>query len=297
MQRRATIVYASFFLLVAAGAFTALSVIEQPTVSIENPDYTLTTGQEFTIKGQSYNITDVTAQHSDGELVRSATAEWTNSSAQYSETWKNNSTIMYQNSTYRVEIPNETNPNEAAVREVQNLSDNTTTVKQNGQRYVVSNESDGNKALVPVSDYKRQQFGKADTRHLTEGADLQYHNNTTTIRNITRDGVTVGWTAPRTNTIELGETTAIKTTLIRGGTPTKMQYPAGGSNVTINDETFTVHYPDNETLVLSSQANTYQQRLDEIDRTTERIAGIWGILILSVFAAALFVMFAFLPNK
>ena len=297
MHRQVTVLYVSFFLVVAAGAFTSLAMIDQPTISVENPDYTLNAGQKFTIDGQSYNVTAVSAQRSQGELVRSATAEWTNSSARYTETWQNNSTVTYQNSTYRVVIQNKTDPSEAVFQEVQNFSDNTTTVEQNGERYVVVNESDGNKSLVPVSEYKQQRFGEPDTRRLTEGANLQYHNNSTTISNVGSESITVSWTAPRTNTLKLGETTAIKTTLVRGGMPTEMQYPAGGSNVTLNGQTFTVHYPNNETLVLSSQSEQYQQRLNEINHATERIAGLWGVFILSTLAAILFVILAFLPNK
>ncbi|NEU56872.1 hypothetical protein [Halorussus sp. MSC15.2] len=297
MQKRTTTLYVAFFLLVATAAFTVLSVTAQPTASIENPDYTVTEGDQFSVDGQTYNVTDVSARISKGELVRSATAKWVNASARYTETWANNSTISYQNNSYRVLIPNQSKPSAVTLREIQQLGNDTTTVEQEGQTFVITNGSDGNRTLVPIKEYKRQQFGEPETKRLTTGGTIQYKDNSTSVTNITRDSVKIVWTAPRTNTVKFGETTAVKTTLIRGGVPTEMQFPAGGNNVTLNGKTYTSHYPNNSTLVLSDQPSKYQSALNAVNHRNERIAGIWGVLILSMLATILLTGLAFLPNK
>ncbi|UPW00015.1 hypothetical protein M0R88_16055 [Halorussus gelatinilyticus] len=297
MQKRTTALYVAFFFLVATAAFTVLTVTEQPTASVENPEYELSAGENFTVDGRTYNVSDLSAQMSEGSVVRSASATWVNESARYTATWANNSTVTYRNDTYRVLIPNVSNPSEATLREVRPLGNNTTTIQQGGQSYVVVNESDGNRSLVPVSEYKRQQFGEAQTRRLTVGSTFQYANNSTSVENITASAVKLAWDAPRTNTLEFGKTTAMRTTLIRSGTPTKMAFPAGGNNVTLNGQTYTTHYPDNSTLVLSNQAAEYHAQLDTVRHKHERFAGLWGVLILSVLAAFTMIALAFLPNK
>lgn len=297
MQRRTTALYVAFFLLVATSAFALLAVTEKPTASIENPDYKLTAGDEFSVDGRTYNVSEVSARVSQGNLVRSATAEWVNESARYTETWANNSTVTYRNDTYRVLIPNESNPPAATLREVQSLGNNTTTTEQRGERFVVRNGSSGNKTLVPVAEYKRQQFGEPETQRLAVGDALRYGNNSTSVASVSREAVEIAWTAPRTNTIELGETTAIETMLVRGGTPATLEFPAGGTNVTLNGKTYTTHFPNNGTLLLSDEASAYQSKLNAVDHENERIAGIWGVLILSALAAALLIGMAFLPNK
>jgi len=296
MQKRTTALYVAFFFLVATAAFTALSVTEQPTASVENPDYELGAGDEFSVDGRTYNVSDVSAQMSEGSVVRSASATWVNESARYTATLANNSTVTYQNDEYRVLIPNVSNPSEATLREVQPLGNNTTTVQQNDRTFVVE-EQNGTRTLVPVDEYKRQQFGEPDTERVTTGSTLQYANNSTTVSNVTASAVKLTWTAPRTNTIDFGKTTTVQTTLVRGGSPTKMTFAAGGNNVTLNGQTYTTHYPDNGTLVLSSQPEEYHAQLDTVHHQNERFAGLWGVLILSVLAAFTMVALAFLPNK
>ncbi|WP_049970834.1 hypothetical protein [Haladaptatus cibarius] len=302
MQRRAAALYAAFFFLIVTGSYIMLATAAQPVAEVDNPDYSATSGDTFSVDNREYNISDISATvNEDGELVRSAEATWTNQSAMFSASLENNSTLQTNdNVTYRVLIPNESNPTTATLSEVQNLSEDTQTVKQNGVTYVVVNEtsdnSSTNKSLVPVDEYKRQQFDQPDTQELREGNQFQYQNNSTTVQNITNQSMTLQWTGPKTNSVSLGETTAIKTTLVRGGTPEKFQFPAGGT-AELNGKQYAVHYPDNSTLVLSSDVDGYQTQLDDVRHQTERFAGFWGIVILGMLAAILLLGMAFLPNK
>lgn len=298
MQRRAIAAYTGIFILLTASCIGLLATTAQPSASMENPEYTLQKNQTLSVQGTQYTVTDVSATtNENGDLVRSATAQWTQPNATYSATLANNSTLSYQNSTYRVLVPNTSNPSKATLREVQNLSNNTQTLTQNNETFVVINGSDGNRTLIPEEQYLRQQYGPPNTTQLSVGTSLRYENNSTTVGNITSEGVDLNWTAKRVNTVAFGETTPIKTTLIKGGLPTKVSYPAGGSTVSLNNQTYVVSYPNNNTVALSQNVEQYKSEVEEATHKAERLAGIWAILILSGLAGFLLLMLGYLPNK
>lgn len=276
MQRRAAAVYAVLFLVVAAGAYALIGAAEQPQINVEGQSYaqndTLTEG------GRTYTV----ASAGDGE----GTLEWTNQSAAYSASWANNTTVnLANNETYRVHIPNESDPSQFTLRQEFNLSENTSTVTQDGTQYVVVNQtdgnaSDGNKSLVPVDEYKRQQFGQPENRTYDEGQTFQFEGNQTTVSNLTAESATLTWTAPQTNTVSV----------------------AAGANVSLGPEgqntSYVAHFSnDSEGFVLSSQTNEYRQQTNEISHFNERIAGLWGISILSFLTVILLLGMAYLPNK
>ncbi|WP_266079660.1 hypothetical protein [Haladaptatus caseinilyticus] len=272
MQRRAAGVYIAVFLVIAAGAYSLIGVAQEPTVSVENPDKTLSKqGQKLNVDGRQYNVTSL----SDG----SAEVAWTQQSATYSAELTNNSTIEQNNTTFRLLIPNQSNPNRATLREVQNLTNDTQTIEQGNQTYVVVNGSDNgsaNKSLVPVDEYKRQQYGEPETRTLRQGNNFQYQNNTTTIQNITKEAVMLQWKAPKTTTTSLSD----------GGT----------ADLGPNNKTFVAHSESGKVL-LSSDVEGYNEQKAEINHFNERIAGLWGVSILSFLAALLLAMLAYMPFK
>lgn len=125
---------------------------------------------------------------------------------------------------------------------------------------------------------------------------IQYANNSTSVTNVSKSGVEIRWTAPRTNSAALGQTTAQKTTLVRGGMPQQMEFLAG-TTATLNGNEYAVHYPDNGTVKLSSNVDSYQSQLETVRHKNERLAGFWGVFILSTLAALLLVMLKYLPTK
>ncbi|WP_435159304.1 hypothetical protein [Haladaptatus sp. DFWS20] len=273
MQRRAAGVYIAVFLVIAAGAYSLIGVAQEPTVSVENPDRTLSNqGQKFNVDGRQYNVTSLSGG--------SAEVAWTQQSATYSAELTNNSTIEQDNTTFRLLIPNQSKPNQATLREVQNLTNDTQTVTQSNQTYVVVNGSDNgssaNKSLVPVDEYKRQQFGEPETRTLRKGNNFQYQNNSTTVSNITKESVMLQWKAPKTTT----------TSLSSGGT----------ADLGPNNKTFVAHAQGGKVL-LSSDVKGYNEQNAEINHFHERIAGLWGVSILSFLAALLLAMLAYMPFK
>ncbi|GKZ14409.1 hypothetical protein [Haladaptatus sp. T7] len=269
MQRRAAGVYIAIFLVISAGAYSLVGMAKEPTVSVNNPDQTLSQqGQKFTVDGRQYNVSSLSGG--------SAEVAWTQQAATYSAELANNSTVEQDNTTFQVLIPNKSEPKKATLREVQNLSEGTQTVKQGNETYVVVNGSSGNKSLVPVDEYKRQQFGEPTTKTLRTGDSFQYSNNSTTVDNITAEAVMLQWKAPKTtvSSVESGSTVELGP----------------------NNETFVAHGQGNKVL-LSSDVKAYNEQEEAVSHFHERIAGLWGVSILSFIAAALIGMLAYLPFK
>lgn len=269
MQRRAATVYAVLFLVIAAGAYSLIGVAQEPQIDLQGETYA--EDDSLTVDGMQYTAASV--GESEGTLTR------TNESSVYTAELANNSTVQLANDeSYRVLIPNESDPDQFTLRQQFNLSENTSTVTQDGTEFVVVNESDGNKSLIPVEEYKRQRFGEPETRQYAEGDGFEFEGNQTTVSNVTADAATLQWTGPRTIETSLSE----------------------GENVTLGpdeSEEFVAHFPEEGVVQLSPNPGDYQRQVGEIDHFNERIAGLWGIVILSGLVVALLVGLAFLPNK
>src|SRR6056297_115134 len=171
MQRRAATVYAVLFLVIAAGAYSLIGVAEEPAIDLEGETYAQ--GQNVTVNGMTYNVSSV----GDGE----GTLSRVNQSSLYTVEFANNSTVQLDNTTYRVLVPNTSDPAEFTLREQFNLSENTSTTTQDGTTFVVRHGTDGNRTLIPRDQYVRQQFGQAETRTYAEGDTLDYEGNETTV--------------------------------------------------------------------------------------------------------------------
>lgn len=74
MQRRAAALYGLFFMLVVSGGYVVMAVNSGATVpASDSPEHTLNKGDEFTINGQQYTVSEISASKSDGgNIVRSA---------------------------------------------------------------------------------------------------------------------------------------------------------------------------------------------------------------------------------
>jgi len=270
MQRRAATVYAVLFLVIAAGSYSLIGVAQEPGIDLQGDTYA--ENDTLTVNGMEYTVASV----GDGE----GTLTRVNQSARYTATLANNSTIQRDNSTFRVLIPNESDPGQFTLRQEFNLSENVTTVTQNETEYVVVDDG-GNKSLVTVEEYKRQQFGEPATEQHAEGDTFQFEGNQTTVSNITADEATLSWTAPQT----------LETSLSEGGNVTLG--PEG------NNRTFVAHFPSGQDGVvqLSPNPDEYQSQVNARGDFNERMAGLWGIVILSGLTVALLLGLAFLPNK
>lgn len=265
MQRRATAVSVALFVLLAAGSFTLLGAAEQPDVALEDPEYSVSAEDEETIGGTTYTFTEVGGD--------SATATWTNESGQYTESWAAGDTVVYKGDNYTVAIPEDSDPTYFELREVQTVD--KPTVEQNGTTYVVV-EEDGDKTLVPRDEYLPvQTVYRFEVDDRIERPD---NDNETRVGAISSSSVTIEWFAPKTNEITFSE----------------------GENTTIGDTDYLAHFEQvggTNVLELTTDYEDYHADVDAQNYFQERMAGLWGVILLSLSAAALLVMLALLPSR
>lgn len=283
MQRRVAAVYFVFFLVLGASAYSVISVAQEPTVNVEGDTYSQ--GDTVTVDGQEYNVSKLTTEEETdhGETTISYTGEltYTNESFQHTAELENGSNVSYQDGTYQVQVPNGSNVSEFTLRQQFNVSQRlqedpnveNQTLSSDGTTYVRYR----NGTTQPLEEYlpepQSEQFSTGDT--------LQYQNNSTTVDSIEGSTVTLTWTAPSEQTIELSE----------------------GDNVTLGDQQHFAHFEgqgDNTRVVLAptdSAYESYSAQQQNIEYFHERINGLWGVVILSALAAIVVVSLAYMPVR
>jgi hypothetical protein len=277
-------VYGLLFLVLGAASYSLVATGAQPTIGFENPDHRLSAGDSFTTDGQEYVVSDISAQASGGEagapvtVTRSGQLSTTDESSVYSEAWANNSSVTLDDREWRVLVPNESDPSEFTLREEINesaiLANDTNadneTVTRDGTQWVVV-ERDGETDLVPASEY----FPDPESRQYAEGDGFDYRGNETTVANVSTAQVTAEWVAPRTLTTEVDDE----------------------ANVTVGDTQYLAHFPNNQTMVLTSDYESYDSQVAEIDAYQKHVTGLTGITIVSGVVTALLFGMAFLPSR
>jgi hypothetical protein len=287
MQRRAAAVSVVFFLVVSAASYGLIATAEEPSVGFENPEYSLSTGQSFEVGGQEYTVTSIEASmessgggHGGGgeRLVRSGEVAWTNESARYTESWDNGSSVSIDNQSYTVVVDSGEDPAAFTLREELDreaiLQDDPDAENQlvtyNGSDWVVINR-DGNRTLVAPEEY----FPEPATQRYEEGDQFSYNGQQVSVADVTADQITLAWTAPRENTRSLGHL----------------------ENVTLQGSTYLVFFPNNDTVYLTQNFDSYRTQSNQIDRHHEHVNGLWGVSILSGLAAVALLGLAYLPSR
>ncbi|WP_313693250.1 hypothetical protein [Halorarum halobium] len=291
MQRRAAAVYVAFFLVVGAVSFSLIATASAPHFSVEDPEYTLEGGESFTVDGTQYNVQSIEAEMTGGgggghgggggaTLERSATLNWTNSSARYTQAWENGSTVTYDGDDWNVSIEPSADPSEVTLREAQNhtailsedpaVENETTTV--DGQVYVVQRAGEnGSRELIPAEDY----FPAPATQQFSEGDEVQFAGNETTVAAVSNTTVTLEWFAPQTNEIAVEDT----------------------ANVSIGANTYFAHFPNNETLALTQDYGQYQAYQEQSTAFKTHSDGLWGVTLLSGLISVFVTGLAYLPSR
>jgi hypothetical protein len=263
MQRRAATVSVAIFLLLAVGSYSLIGAAQQPDVSLENPEYSLSENQTETIGETTYNFSEIEAE--------SAAAVWTNESARQTATLEQDQNVTYEGGNYTVAIPNESDPTEFELREIQTID--RPTVEQNGTTYVIV-EEDGDQVLVERDEYLPDQT----VYRFQEGDQFDYQNNSTTVDSVESSSVTLAWTAPAERSLEFAE----------------------GENTTIGETNYLAHFVEEDgepVLQLTTNYDDYHSDRSAQSTFNERMNGLWGVTILSSIAAALLAMVAFLPSR
>jgi hypothetical protein len=282
MQRRAAAIYFVFFLVVGAGAYAYIGVAEQtsqPQYDLEGP--IVESNGTAEIDGTEYQLSGIQREGgshgSGGELVSELT--WTNESYVASEAISNNSTVDYQNDSYRVVIANESGVSEFTLRAEQNVSQilqndpavENTTADRDGTRYVVYRDND---TIQPLAEY----LPEPETVTVSEGDTFPYDGNDATVVNVTTSEVVLEWDSSQENTVELTE----------------------GANITLaNGQQYFANYHGHGEveIVPASQYADYVQTNNERDSFQTRLNGLWGIAIISALAALTVLSTAYLPVR
>lgn len=290
MQRRAAALYAALFVLLAAGAYGTIAVAQAPAISIQNPDYTVTQGQDFSVNDQSYTAT--TVGNSEAELT------WVNESARFTESLEA-SPLRYDGEVpddtqarivavnedipiatvdgtdYRVIVQQvDGEPDRFALVEAFALSENISTQTVDNTTYVVVEEG-ASPSLVALDEWVLDNLGQPTTQSFSEGGSFSYSNETTTIESVNNESVTLVWTGERENTVTMAE----------------------GETADLAGQTFIAHFPDPNTLVLTSDVAGYEQQEEIQDTYQERINGLWGVTILGTVGAVLLLGLGFMPSR
>jgi hypothetical protein len=287
MQRRAAAIYAVFFIVIGVASYSLIATATAPTLGFPDAEHRYAANDTFSVGDQQYIVDSVDATVSGGGgghggggggVTHTAVFAWENQSDLYTETWENNSTVTYDDGDWRVLVPNASDPGEFTLQEEQNrtaiLQDDPNadneTVTRDGEKYVVVEENDST-TLVPADEY----FPAPDSQQFDEGQTIDYRGNETTIANVSTSGVVLEWNAPKTYTTDVSQE----------------------GNVTLGDETYLAFFPNNDTVVLTQDYQSYNEQSNAIDEHHERVNGFWGVSIVSIVTALLLVGFAYMPSR
>ena len=277
MQRRAAAVYVALLLAVGVGAYGVAATAQPPDVALESDevDQEAAEGTSFSAGGTEYTLADVSETTAgggghggggettvEGELTYEATVTDTESLAA-------GDVVERDGKNWSVEVPNESDPAEFTL--VENVSVERPTVEQNGTTYVVVDE-DGERRLVPREEYVRETFGEPETRTFQEG---DAWNDDRTVGDVTAESVPLETQVVEEQSVTVSE----------------------GGTVTLGETEYVAHFPDGETIQLTTDHEAYHDEVSEVERFEERVQGLWGVAVLSTLTGLLLVGLAYLPVK
>lgn len=274
MQRRAAAAYVAFFLVIAAGSYGVIAATAAPDVTVRpgEAEHTLQSGTTFTVDDRDYTVASITAAE-QGD--RTATLEWVNESERMTETWAHNETVTLENRTYRVLIPNVSEPDSIQLRP--EPGDWASPSWQDDRQFVdVDIDGDGFvENDVPIGTFIEGNESLSN-RSLQADGSFQYRGNETRVATLTNESAELEWNADVTYTVELSH----------------------ADNATLGDRTFLAYFPDNSTVYLDSAESTkYFDRAQDDDAYQRRTNGLWSVSILSGITIVLLIGLAYMPRR
>ncbi|MFC5133590.1 MULTISPECIES: hypothetical protein [Haloferacaceae] len=274
MQRRAVAVYVAFFLLVGSATGVIVTTAQTPGISFENPDHELSSGDTFEVDGNEYTVAEI-GEDGDGNLLGQVER---NRTAEQSESWSNGSTVEVDGGEWTVRIEGDDPSSFTLVEELDRTAileddpnaDNE-TYERNGEEQVAVTDENGETRLVPADEY----FPAPEERSYAVGDEFAYGDRTAAVDAVSADAATLVWTATETVSTEIEQ----------------------DSRVTLGDTEFVAHFQDSSTLVLSTNFESYEAQLAEIDRHETNSDGLWRVMIVSLLSSGLFLAMAFMPSR
>lgn len=154
--------------------------------------------------------------------------------------------------------------------------DNDTVSRNDGREYVVYR----NGTIQQLSAY----LPDPEVETFEEGEEITYNAATdgvdfvdVRVENVSTERVLLSWQGPVDHPVLV----------------------ENGANVSLgpNDREYVAHFPDNETLDLSTDLGGYQDQIKRQDAFWLRVNGLWGITILAGLAILLLLAGAYLPSR
>jgi len=264
MQRRAAAGYVALFLVIAVGAYGLAATAESPEITLEDPEYDVTVGDQFEAEGQTYTLAEVNTE--DGTPV--GTLEW-NITEDQSETLAHGDEIEYQGGDYEVLVPNGTDASEFTLREVPG---DDVGVTGEGDDRIIRVQEDGEEQLIPIDEYE-----PLDRQTFAEGDGIEYQEFNATVGEVAEEEVVIQWSEQVTEDLAVRE---------------------GLEVVQISeDQTYMAHFTAEDRLQLTSNKERYNEEADRVAYFEERTNGMTVATIISGLAALLLVAMAYLPRK
>jgi len=284
MQRRAAAAYVAFFLVIAAGSYGVIATTENPEayVTEEEAEHTLVAGESIEVGERTYNVSEVKAEESGGGgghggggggVEYSATLTRINESAVQTESWGRNTTVTYDNSTYRVLIANVSEPSEVQLRP--EPPDEVTPRWYNGRQYVDFDIDDDGfvEQNVSVVRYLETEENRSN---VTFSETLTINGTERSVTSLTNESVTFEWVSPEEEEVSFGQAELVE----------------------LNGREFLAYFEDGETVYLDANDSTaYYERRAEHDAMRLRLNGFWAVTIVSVVSGAGLIGLAFLPRR
>jgi len=295
MQRRAAAVYLVLFVALAGGAYAYIEIgATEPDISIDGPTYEQ--GDTLSVDGRTYTVTSVKAEAESGGgggghggggggggFTRTGELTWFNESNMETAELENESTIQFRDDQYTVFVANSSNISSFRVTEAQNVS---AIIANDSDVSGIVQDDDSNERFVRYANGSTQPLSEylppVETANFSTGDTFPYtqENGTidTTVASVSPGVATLEWNNPANESIELEP----------------------GGNVTLNGQTYFVHFESNSSVQILSASQyygEYQSDQTDIQAYHERVNGLWGIVILSLLSTIILMSAAYLPNK
>ena len=282
MQRRAVAVYVAFFVLIATASYALIATAEEPTITLEEADFELAEGEEFTVGDQTYTVTEIeqTEDEEDGSTTFAGTLEWVEEDVEMTESWANGDTVEISDTTWEVQIDDEANASTSfslvevldrqAILEADPNADDQ-LVDRDGEEYVVV-QSNGDDELVPAEEY----FDEPATITYSEGDRFVYNDQTVTVSELTDADVTITWLQDETNSDDLQQGELIEL--------------ADGNE-------YLTFFPGQNTVMLTQDTTSYDAQVESQHQFADRIEGLTYTIVTSMLFVFSLVAFAFLPSR
>ncbi|MEF8809042.1 hypothetical protein [Natronomonas sp.] len=265
MQRRWAAIYLAFFLVMAASAYSVMAVAEEPAMDIEGDTYQQ--GDTLEAEGTTYTVAEV----GDGE----GTVEYNTTETQQTE-FANNSVVEYGGGEYNVTVESAEEPDSFTLTEefdvesiLQNDSqvDNQTYEREDGTEFV--RYKDG--STEPLDEY----LPEPNQEQFSTGDSIEHDGTTKTVDSVSASGAVLTWEETTTVSIGMEE----------------------GDVVEIGGTEYVATFPDDSTVLLSTDIEGYEQVSENREYFDKRISGLNYVILFSLGAGFLLAATALMPRR